>query len=86
MDNRAAGNKKMREYDVRSAMYNEMMGGEKLPGMEERLGKVGRESDAEFIRETRGKGKKKMAKGGSVSASKRADGCAVKGKTKGKMV
>jgi hypothetical protein len=24
--------------------------------------------------------------GGSVSASKRADGCAVKGKTKGKMV
>jgi hypothetical protein len=27
-----------------------------------------------------------MAKGGSVSASKRADGCAVKGKTKGKMV
>jgi hypothetical protein len=30
---------------------------------------------------------KKMAKGGSVSsASKRADGCAVKGKTRGKMV
>jgi hypothetical protein len=29
---------------------------------------------------------KKMAKGGSVSASKRADGCCVKGKTKGKMV
>ena len=29
----------------------------------------------------------KMAKGGSVSsASKRADGCAVKGKTKGRMV
>lgn len=26
------------------------------------------------------------AKGGSVSASKRADGCAVKGKTRGKMV
>ena len=26
------------------------------------------------------------AKGGSVSASKRADGCATKGKTKGKMV
>jgi hypothetical protein len=88
MDNRAAGNKKMREYDVRSAMMDEMMRGEKSPGMEERLDKVGRESDAEFIRETRGKGKKKMAKGGSVksSASKRADGCAVKGKTKGKMV
>ena len=32
--------------------------------------------------------KRMMAKGGSVksSASKRADGCAVKGKTKGKMV
>jgi hypothetical protein len=30
---------------------------------------------------------KKMAKGGKVSsASKRADGCATKGKTKGKMV
>lgn len=30
---------------------------------------------------------KKMAKGGSVSsASKRADGCATKGKTKGKMI
>jgi hypothetical protein len=30
---------------------------------------------------------KKFAKGGSVgSASKRADGCAVKGKTKGKFV
>jgi len=29
---------------------------------------------------------KEMAKGGSVSASKRADGCCVKGKTKGKMV
>ena len=32
-------------------------------------------------------GKVKFSKGGSVSsASKRADGCAVKGKTKGKMV
>lgn len=28
----------------------------------------------------------KMAKGGTVSASKRADGCATKGKTRGKMV
>jgi hypothetical protein len=27
-----------------------------------------------------------MKKGGKVSASKRADGCAVRGKTKGKMV
>lgn len=29
---------------------------------------------------------KQMAKGGSVSASKRADGCAVRGKTKGKIL
>jgi len=29
---------------------------------------------------------KEMAKGGSVSASKRADGCCVRGKTKGTMV
>ena len=28
MDKRAAGNKKMREYDVRSAMMDEMMRGE----------------------------------------------------------
>jgi hypothetical protein len=29
--------------------------------------------------------KRMMAKGGKVSASKRADGCAVRGKTRGKM-
>jgi hypothetical protein len=29
---------------------------------------------------------KKMAKGGSVSASRRGDGCATKGKTKGRFV
>ena len=34
-----------------------------------------------------GKAPKKMAKGGSVSsASKRADGCATKGKTKGRII
>ena len=38
------------------------------------------------IEKVPGKKPLKMAKGGSVSASKRADGCAVKGKTKGKMV
>ena len=40
------------------------------------------------IEKVRQPGKVKFAKGGSVksSASKRADGCAVKGKTKGKMV
>jgi hypothetical protein len=35
----------------------------------------------ELQRETRG-----LKKGGSVSASKRADGCAMKGKTRGRMV
>ena len=40
-----------------------------------------REAANEERRETRG-----MKKGGVVSASKRADGCAVKGKTRGKMV
>jgi hypothetical protein len=42
---------------------------------------VMREAAAEERREARG-----MKKGGTVSASKRADGCAVKGKTKGRMV
>lgn len=31
-------------------------------------------------------GEMPYAKGGSVSASKRADGCAIRGKTKGKML
>ena len=40
------------------------------------------EADAEVKRETRG-----MKKGGMISsASKRADGCVTKGKTKGKMI
>ena len=38
------------------------------------------EADAEVKRETRG-----MAKGG-MTASKRADGCCTKGKTKGRMI
>jgi hypothetical protein len=43
--------------------------------------KAQREAAAEERREARG-----MKKGGMVSASKRADGCAVKGKTRGRMV
>lgn len=45
--------------------------------------KAERESEAEKKRESRG-----MKKGGSVksSASKRADGCASRGKTRGRMV
>ena len=42
---------------------------------------VASEAKSELKRESRG-----MKAGGSVSASKRADGCAVKGKTKGRMV
>jgi hypothetical protein len=34
----------------------------------------------------RGGAVKKYAKGGSVSASSRGDGCATKGKTRGKML
>jgi hypothetical protein len=37
-------------------------------------------------REEKKKAPQGMKKGGSVSASKRADGCCVKGKTRGKMV
>jgi phage tail tube protein FII len=37
-------------------------------------------------RSMRGASTQGMKKGGSVSASKRADGCATKGKTKGRMV
>jgi hypothetical protein len=43
--------------------------------------KAAREAGAEERREARG-----MKKGGMVSASKRADGCAIRGKTRGKMV
>ena len=46
-----------------------------------RARKAMREAGAEERREARG-----MKKGGMVSASKRADGCCVKGKTKGRMV
>lgn len=99
MDDRAKGNKKMREADVRGAMMNMMMSGEKPSDMKESLDKVGRESDAEYIRETKGqdtgasKKKRGMKSGGSVkgyksggSVSKRADGCVKKGKTKGRMI
>jgi Flp pilus assembly protein TadB len=49
---------------------------------EEQKEKNRREAEAEKKRESRG-----MKSGGKVSsASKRADGCAVKGKTRGKMV
>jgi hypothetical protein len=71
----------MRSAAVREEMMGMMRSGEAPKDMKERLDKVGRESDDEYRRETKGKG---MKKGGSVksSASKRADGIAKKGKTK----
>ena len=84
-DKKTSGNKKMRSAAVREEMMGMMRSGEAPKDMKERLDKVGRESDSEYRRETKGKG---MKKGGSVksSASKRADGIAMKGKTKGRMV
>jgi hypothetical protein len=84
-DKKTSGNKKMRSAAVREEMMGMMRSGEAPKDMKERLDKVGRESDDEYRRETKGKG---MKKGGMVksSASKRADGIAKKGKTKGRMV
>ena len=48
---------------------------------DERARKKAEEYASELKRETRGK-----AAGGKVSASKRADGCAQRGKTRGKMM
>jgi hypothetical protein len=46
-----------------------------------------KEDDGSPVTKRRGGKVKKMAKGGSVSpASKRGDGCATKGKTKGRFV
>lgn len=53
-----------------------LMAGARAAGREA----VQREADAEMKREARG-----MKKGGTVSASKRADGIAQRGKTKGRM-
>lgn len=70
----AAGEKKMREK------INFLRDKEKV---DEDAAKAAREAGAEERREARG-----MKAGGMVksSASKRADGCAQRGKTKGKMV
>lgn len=78
--------------------YKPTRGGSKLPGTrarlkaaEERLKKTGARdiTRADILRNAGAMAKggkvKKMAKGGST-ASKRADGCATKGKTKGRMV
>jgi hypothetical protein len=58
-----------------------MSAADKYRGARNALNSADREMEAQDRRESR------MAKGGSVSsASKRADGCAQKGKTKGRMV
>ena len=51
-----------------------------------RSGSVGGGMNPADIEKVPGKKPLKMKSGGMVSASKRADGCAVKGKTRGKMV
>jgi hypothetical protein len=65
--------------------------GDKIPGINPAVGK-GIKKSAESLEEAAGYKKggkiKKYAKGGAVisSASKRADGCARRGKTRGKLV
>ena len=80
--------KKMGEYAVKQKLA-ELMQGEARDGLArtrigERAAQAGREAEDEVKREMRGV---TMAKGGKVSsASKRADGCAIKGKTRGRMI
>ena len=80
--------KKMAEAAVKESIA-ESMQGEARDGLArtyiaEKAAKAGREAENEVKREMRGV---KMKKGGMVgSASKRADGCATKGKTRGKIV
>lgn len=53
----------------------------------EMLDRMGLRQDKEYENKTKEQLEVKKAKGGKVSsASKRADGCAVRGKTRGKMV
>jgi len=81
--------KKMGEYAVRQSLMEAMQ--REAPDDYvrqqniDRAAQAGREAEAEVKREMRGTVKK--AKGGKVSsASKRADGCAQRGKTKGRIV
>jgi hypothetical protein len=78
--------KKMGEYAVRQSLMESMQreAPDDYTRMQnvERAAQAGREAEAEVKRETRGK-----KKGGMVgSASKRADGCAIKGKTRGRII
>ena len=80
--------KKMGEYAVKKILAEAMMG--EAPdalaraAIADRAAKAGREAEEEVRREMRGR---TMAKGGKVSsASKRADGIAQRGKTRGRMI
>jgi hypothetical protein len=66
-----------------SASPNGGSGGGGFGGMNMVMQAMGAATDEEKRKKREAKG---MKAGGSVSASKRADGCAVKGKTKGRMV
>lgn len=79
--------KKMAEYAVKKTIAEAMKG--EAPdalaraAISEKAAKAGREAENEVKREMRGK---TMAKGGMASYRKVADGCAQRGKTRGRMV
>jgi hypothetical protein len=61
-----------------------LLGGVAAPSVQQAVSSaVANTDEEEKKKKTMSKG---MKKGGMVSASKRADGCAIKGKTRGKMV
>ena len=71
---------KPRTKTMRTPGMGAMLGAPRPSGLMAPVGKI------EAGESPYGEPKKKMAKGGMVSASKRADGCAVRGKTKGKIL
>ncbi len=79
--------KKMAEYAVKKTIAEAMKG--EAPdalaraAISEKAAKAGREAENEVKREMRGR---TMAKGGMASYRKVADGCAQRGKTRGRMV
>ena len=79
--------KKMAEYAVKKTIAEAMQG--EAPdalaraAIAEKAAKAGREAENEVKREMRGR---TMAKGGMASYRKVADGCAQRGKTRGRMV
>lgn len=83
--------KKMAEYAVKKSLAESMRS--EAPdalaraAIAEKAAKAGREAENEVRREMRGVTGPKMASGGKISsASSRADGCAQRGKTRGRIV